>query len=275
MESKTYNLLAFNQTITAPKTQEYLESLLHERKGAFVNNITALVANNTSLQSCAPFTLMFAALKATGLDLPLDPSLGMAYVIPYKNNRTGETVAQFQIGYKGFYQLAVRSGQYRRINTSDVREGELVRRDRLTGDFEFKFIEDDDVRLKTPIIGYVSYFSLFNGMESTLYMSKKEVEEHAKRYSQTYRAKDNRSSKWVTDFDAMALKTVLKLNLSKNGVLSVELRDAIKADQSVMREEGNYEYDDNERSIEDEQRAAEVAQKFADYEVVDEEQANK
>lgn len=275
MESKTYNLLAFNQTITAPKTQEYLESLLHERKGAFVNNITALVANNTSLQSCAPFTLMFAALKATGLDLPLDPSLGMAYVIPYKNNRTGETVAQFQIGYKGFYQLAVRSGQYRRINTSDVREGELVRRDRLTGDFEFNFIEDDDVRLKTPIIGYVSYFSLFNGMESTLYMSKKEVEEHAKRYSQTYRAKDNRSSKWVTDFDAMALKTVLKLNLSKNGVLSVELRDAIKADQSVMREEGNYEYDDNERSIEDEQRAAEVAQKFADYEVVDEEQANK
>lgn len=275
MESKTYNLQVFNQTITSPKTQEYLESLLHERKGAFVNNITALVANNTSLQSCAPFTLMFAALKATGLDLPLDPSLGMAYVIPYKNNRTGETVAQFQIGYKGFYQLAVRSGQYRRINTSDVREGELVRRDRLTGDFEFKFIEDDDVRLKTPIIGYVSYFSLFNGMESTLYMSKKEVEEHAKRYSQTYRAKDNRSSKWVTDFDAMALKTVLKLNLSKNGVLSVELRDAIKADQSVMREEGNYEYDDNERSIEDEQRAAEVAQKFADYEVVDEEQANK
>ena len=224
MESKTYNLLAFNQTITAPKTQEYLESLLHERKGAFVNNITALVANNTSLQSW-------------------------------------ETVAQFQIGYKGFYQLAVRSGQYRRINTSDVREGELVRRDRLTGDFEFKFIEDDDVRLKTPIIGYVSYFSLFNGMESTLYMSKKEVEEHAKRYSQTYRAKDNRSSKWVTDFDAMALKTVLKLNLSKNGVLSVELRDAIKADQSVMREEGNYEYDDNERSIEDEQRAVYVARK--------------
>lgn len=269
-EIQVYNLKSFNQVITSPATQNYLSELLHERKGQFVSNLTALVANNAKLQKCEPYTLMFAALKATALNLPIEPSLGMAHVIPFKNNARNITEAQFQIGYKGFQQLALRTGQYKRINTTDVRSGELKKRNRLTGEIEFEFIEDENERLKTPIIGYVNYFKLLNGFESIFYMSKEEMEEHAHRYSQTYRSTNQaikEQSKWTTDFDAMAVKTVIKLNLSKNGVLTTELQDAILADQSVMREENKYDYIDNEGndSADDPQKVKDVAEKFADF----------
>lgn len=265
-----YSLTTFNQTITSPATQTYLNNLLHEQKASFVANLTALVANNAQLQACQPYTLMFAALKATALKLPIDPALGMAYVIPFKNNKKGITEAQFLIGYKGFQQLALRSGQYKCINTTEVREGELKKRNRLTGDIEFDFIEDDKKRLATPVIGYVNYFRLLNGFESIFYMSKEEMEEHALHYSQTYRSADSRikaQSKWTTDFDSMARKTVIKLNISKNGVMSTEMQEAIKADQSVMTSENEYEYVDyeGEQQIIDAQKAAAVADAFADF----------
>ena len=278
-KSQVYSLKTFNQTITSPATQKYLTELLHVRKGQFVSNLTALVANNANLQECEPYTLMFAALKATALSLPIEPSLGMAHVIPYKNKKRGVTEAQFQLGYKGFQQLALRTGQYKHINTTEVREGELGKRNRLTGEIEWNWIENDAERLKTPIIGYVNYFCLLNGFESTFYMSKEEMNAHALRYSQTYKSTIGyikEQSKWTTDFDAMALKTVIKLNLSKNGVLSTELQDAIRADQSVMREENKYEYTDNdEQAIFDAQKAADVAQKFADFDEVTNEKEGK
>ena len=268
-EVQVYNLRSFNRTITSPETQQYLTELLHERKGEFVSNLTAIVANNANLQECEPYTLMFAALKATALSLPIEPSLGMAHVIPYKNKKRGVMEAQFQLGYKGFQQLALRTGQYKSINTTDVREGEIGKRNRLTGEIEFNFIEDEEKRLKTPVIGYVNYFKLLNGFESIFYMSKEEMEAHAMHYSQTYRSTTSyikENSRWTLDFDAMARKTVIKLNLSKNGVLSTELKDAIIADQSVMREENKYEYVDNEKSaILDAQKAQQVADKFADF----------
>lgn len=269
---KVYNLKSFNQTITSPATQKYLSDLLKERKGQFVSNLTALVANNANLQECEPYTLMFAALKATALNLPIEPSLGMAHVIPFKNKKRNITEAQFQIGYKGFQQLALRTGQYKNINTTDVRAGEIGKRNRLTGEIVWNWIDDEAKRLQTPIIGYVNYFRLLNGFESTFYMSKEEMNAHALRYSQTYKSEKQyirEQSKWTTDFDSMALKTVIKLNLSKNGVLSTELQDAIRADQSVMREENNYEYIDNEeQKIVDAQKAQEVADKFADFQDV-------
>ena len=278
-ETQVYSLKTFNQTITSPATQKYLDDLLHERKGQFVSNLTALVANNANLQECEPYTLMFAALKATALSLPIEPSLGMAHVIPYKNKKRNITEAQFQLGYKGFQQLALRTGQYKRINTTDVREGELGKRNRLTGEIEWNWITDEAKRLKTPIIGYVNYFLLLNGFESTFYMSKEEMNAHALRYSQTYKSSTDyikAQSKWTTDFDAMALKTVIKLNLSKNGVLSTELQDAIRADQSVMREENKYEYTDNEeQAIFDAQKAQEVANKFADFDDVTDKKEGK
>lgn len=266
---KVYNLKTFNQTITSPAAQKYLDDLLHEKKGQFVNNLTALVANKAELQECEPFTLMFAALKATALSLPIEPSLGMAHVIPYKNKKKGTVEAQFQIGYKGFQQLALRTGQYKHINTTEVRQGEIGKRNRLTGQIEWHWIEDEAERLKAPIIGYVNYFILLNGFESTFYMSKEEMEAHALRYSQTYKSTTSyikEQSKWTTDFDSMAMKTVIKLNLSKNGVLSIELADAIQADQSVMREENKYEYVDyEEQAIIDAQKAQAVNEKFKDF----------
>ena len=119
-------LKAFNMFLANPRTQDYLTTVLAEKKASFVNNITALVSNNTALQVCKPETLMFASLKATALDLPLDQNLGFAYVLPYKDNKSGTTVAQFQMGYKGFVQLALRSGQFKTLNATDVREGELL-----------------------------------------------------------------------------------------------------------------------------------------------------
>lgn len=262
-------LQVFNRVITSAPTQKYLNDLLGERKGSFVNNVTALVANKAELQECDPYTIMFAALKATALNLPIEPSLGMAHVIPFKNKKKGVTEAQFQLGYKGFQQLALRTGQFRTIHTTEVREGEIGKRNRLTGEIAFHFIDDDKERLSKPIIGYVNYFRLLNGYESTFYMSKEEVEAHAKRYSQTYKSSNEYTrsqSKWTTDFDDMSLKTVIKLNLSKNAPLSVELADAIRADQSVMRESGKYEYLDNEpENVIDAKKAEEVAAKFARF----------
>lgn len=266
---KAYGLKAFNQMITSPSTQKYLADVLGERKGSFVNNITALVANNALLQDCDSYTIMFAGMKATALNLPLDNSLGFAYVLPYKDNKRGITVAQFQLGYKGVKQLALRSGQFSVIpNATDVREGELVSRNRLTGECKFNFVDDDEEREKLPVIGYVSYFKLLNGAESTFYMSLKEMEAHALRYSQTYRStnpKVKTASKWTTDFGDMAKKTVVKLNLSKNAPLSVEMADAIKADQSVMYSQDEYSYVDNEQQEVDIAAAQAVAEKFSDF----------
>lgn len=266
---KAYGLKAFNQTITSPSTQKYLADVLGERKGSFVNNITALVANNALLQDCDPYTIMFAGMKATALNLPLDNSLGFAYVLPYKDNKRGITVAQFQLGYKGVKQLALRSGQFSVIpNATDVREGELVSRNRLTGECKFNFVDDDEEREKLPVMGYVSYFKLLNGAESTFYMSLKEMEAHALRYSQTYRStnpKVKAASKWTTDFGDMAKKTVVKLNLSKNAPLSVEMADAINADQSVMYSQDEYSYIDNEQPEVDMAAAQAVAEKFSDF----------
>ena len=232
------NLQEFNRIITKPQTQEYLLKVLGEKKSSFVNNLTALVANNNKLQECDPLSVMYAGIKATALDLPLDPNLGFAYVIPYKNNREGKTEAQFQIGYKGFVQLAIRSGQFKTINVAEVKEGELLDEDLVTGEIKFKRVADRD---DFSTIGYVSFFRLTNGFEKMFYMTLEQVESHAKKYSQTYSSSKSsvrEQSKWTTDFDAMAKKTVLKLLLAKYAPLSVEMRDAIGSDQAVVERDG-------------------------------------
>lgn len=241
------NLKAFNQMIVAPNTQAYLQGVLGERKGEFVNNITALVANNRQLQECEPTTLMFAALKATALRLPLDPNLAQAHVIPYKNNKTRTVEAQFQLGWRGFVQLAIRSGQFSTINVTDIREGEMQGYDLITGEMQVKAMPE---REKLPVVGYMAFFRLNNGFSKSLYMTAGEVEQHAKRYSQTYASKNDyvrNSSKWTTDFDAMARKTVLKLLLSRFAPLSVDMQQAVQADQAVMRSDNNFDYVDNEK----------------------------
>ena len=245
-------LRAFNNFLANPRTQDYLTTVLAEKKASFVNNLTALVSNNAALQVCKPDTLMFASLKATALDLPLDQNLGFAYVLPYNDKKNGVTVAQFQMGYKGFIQLALRSGQFKTLNATDVREGELVDENFVTGELTFK---KADNRESLPIIGYVAYFKLLNGFEKYHYMTSAEMKAHAMRFSQTYK---KGYGLWADAemFDSMAKKTVLKLLISKYAPLSVEMRDAIKADQAVMQKEDNYEYVDAEEQSQPEQTEA-------------------
>lgn len=268
------DLKVFNQTITNPKTQAYLDSVLGEEKAAFVNNVVAVVANDEKLQACEPMTLLFAAIKATSLKLPLDQNLGFAYIIPYKNNKENKTEAQFQIGYKGITQLAVRSKQFEKINVTDVREGELVRRDRRTGDFEFAWIDNDIERSKRKVVGYLGYFRLKNGYEKESYWTVEELQQHGLRYSQTYSSRNEyvrKNSKWATDFDSMAKKTVIKLMLNKGDApMSIEMQEAVKYDQSVIVDEkGTPKYIDNQPKPSAEEQAAE----FVEAEVIVEEPA--
>ena len=245
--TKQENVLrVFNQALSNPKTQEYLQSVLGEKKSSFVNNFTALVAGSKQLQACKPMSVMFAAIKATALDLPLDPNLGFAYVIPYKNGREGDTDAQFQIGYKGFIQLAMRSGLYKTINVRDVRDGEIIGEDFVSGNLRFKKLSSG--REKAIIVGYVSFFQLVNGFEKMMFWTVDEIKQHAMTYSKTYGSviqTIREASKWTTDFDAMAKKTALKLLLSKYGILSVEMKNAITTDQLVVNEQGEEIYEDN------------------------------
>lgn len=250
--AQTSTLKLFNETLSNPRTQTYLESVLATKKNSFVNNISSLVANNATLQACQPLSVIYAGIKATALDLPLDPNLGFAYVIPYNNRKAGITEAQFQIGYKGFIQLAIRSGQFRTINVTDVKEGEVKHFDLLTGETRFEALP---AREKLPTVGYAAFIRLTNGFEKTLYMTKEEVDAHAYEYSQTYKADKDKgwtSSQWSKNFDAMARKTALKLLLSRFAPLSVEMQQAIASDQAVFNSpDGAPRYADNDARIED------------------------
>ena len=279
-ENKVTGLQRLNSYISHNATQEYLKKVLSDKKDAFVSNLVSLVANNTKLQECEPATLMYGAIRATASDLPLDPAFGCAYLIPYKNNKLGITEAQFQIGYRAYGQLALRSGLFKCINDTDVREGELVNRNRLTGQIDFNFEQDDKRRSELPIIGYVSYFQLLNGFESTLYMSVEELKAHGLRYSQTYRsqyANVRDSSKWVTDFHEMCRKTVIKLHLSRKATLSVEMQNAIRDDQAVFRSADTPEYVDTtgDEPLIDKDKASKVAAMFDDAKIVDENVGSK
>lgn len=253
-------LKQFNLFLANPRTQDYLTTVLAEKKASFVNNITALVSNNASLQVCRPETLMFACLKATALDLPLDQNLGFAYVLPYKDNKNNVTLAQFQMGYKGFVQLAIRSGQFKSLNSTEVRKGELVNEDFVTGELTFKKAQN---RESLPVIGYVAYFKLTSGFEKYLYMSVEEMKAHALRYSQTYK---KGYGLWADkdSFDSMAKKTVLKLLLSKYAPLSVEMHDALAVDQAVLKGEDSYEYVDNGPDEQPQPEPSENAKKKAE-----------
>lgn len=251
------NLKEFNNVITHVSTQNYLQQVLGAKKQEFVNNVTALVANDAALQECEPLSIMYSAIKATALDLPLDKNLGFAYVIPYDNKKKGVKEAQFQMGYKGFVQLAIRSGQFKTINVTEVRKGEIIDTDLLTGEVKLQRLPN---RETLSVVGYIAYFRLTNGFEKTLFMSVDDMNLHAMQYSQTFKSSNKyvkENSKWTTDFDAMAKKTVLKLLLNRYAPLSVEMRSAITADQAVISEKGE-EYVDNQI---EETQTEEIAQK--------------
>ena len=222
--------------------------ILGSRGTAFVASVLSVCNTNNDLKNATPESIYMAALMAATLDLPVNPNLGHAFLIPYKTKAgtpQERVECQFQISAKGFKQLAIRTGQYAKISDAIVYEGQLVKEDPLQG-FEF----DWSKKLSDTVIGYVSFFKLVSGYESTFYMNKTQMTAHALKYSQTFKSKTSwvkESSKWSTDFDAMALKTVTKLNLSKNGPLSVEMQKAMVSDQSVIKDSDtlDVEYEDN------------------------------
>jgi len=232
--------------INDERTKNKFKEMLGNKAAGFLTSLMNTTNGNTQLQQADPNSILKAGAIAATLDLPIDPNLGFAYIVPYNNK--GKNEAQFQMGYKGFVQLAIRTGQYKRINVTELYEGQFESYDPITDELKYNL----DNRLSDEITHYVAYFQTINGFEKYNVMSKEEIENHAKKFSKTYSYK---GSSWQTNFNTMAKKTVLKLLLSKFGILSIEMQTAQKADQAVIREfdKNNIEveYVDNENNIND------------------------
>ena len=225
-----------------PKIKERIENLLNEKSSQFITSVLSLANNNPKIAECEPNSVLTSALTATSLNLPINQNLGYAYFIPYRNNAKGISEVQFQIGFKGFIQLALRTAFYKHLSVTEIYEGQLIDENPLTG-----YVFDFSIKSE-KVIGYASYFKLTNGFEKTFYMSKEQVEKHAKKYSKNYH---HSSSLWKTDFDTMAKKTVLKLLISKYGILSIELEKSLVTDQSIIQNEETLEvsYPDNPNTL--------------------------
>ncbi|MBC68519.1 MULTISPECIES: recombinase RecT [Acinetobacter] len=228
-----------------PMVQEKLKELVGKNAPAFATSVLQIVNSNSMLVNADPQTIFSAACMAATLNLPINNNLGFAYIVPFKNNKENKIEAQFQLGYKGYIQLAQRSGQFSRIAATPVYNGQLISENPLLG-YEF----DWSVKPSGDPIGYVAFFKLINGFTAELYMSKEEVMKHANKYSQT--AKKG-FGVWKDQFEAMALKTVLKLLLSKQAPLSIDMQKAQMADQAVIRDvdKDEFEYIDHQESIAD------------------------
>lgn len=240
----------------SPAVKKRFEEVLCERAPQYMSSIVNLVNSDTNLKKCEPMSVIASCMVAATMDLPVDKNLGYAWVVPYG------TKAQFQMGYKGYIQLALRTGQYKAINVVEIREGELISWNPLSEEVEIDFTQ----RKSDKVIGYAGYFKLLNGFEKTVYWSKEEVESHVKKFSKTYSFKNG---VWQTDFDSMAKKTVLRNLLSKWGILSIEMQKAYSADNNSVKDtilkEDNVEIDfETGEVIEDVEYTNPVQENFED-----------
>lgn len=236
--------------IRSDAAQQSIEKTIGDRAQDLTSSLLSVVNNNALLQNCEPGDVIKAALQAASMRLPIDPNLGFAYIIPYKNTKASKAAGydvydvQFQVGYKGFIQLALRSGEIHKINVREVKDGEFQGEDFISGDMMFEMISDKAARAKAPTVGYLAYIKLSSGFEKTLYMTNEELRDHARKYSQTFK---RGYGKWVDDFDAMARKTVVKLLISRWAPQSTEhLQKAMRIDQAGMAGEDDYNYIDNQ-----------------------------
>lgn len=211
----------------------------------FVTAIVSAVNANPSLQECTNQSILSAALLGHSLKLSPSPQLGQYYFVPFNDNKKGTKVAQFQLGYKGYIQLALRSGQYKKLNVLAIKEGELVRFDPLNEEIEVNLIEDEVEREKAPTIGYYAMFEYTNGFRKAMYWSREKMESHAEKYSQGYKAKKGYTF-WEKDFDGMAYKTMLRQLISKWGIMSIEMQSALDSDMAVINEDGTKSYVEND-----------------------------
>lgn len=232
----------FNNPIIKTK----IEQLVGKNSATFATSVMQIANSNAMLRTADPTSIFNAACMAATLNLPLQNGLGFAYIVPFKNNKERKVEAQFQIGYKGFIQLAQRSGQFKRLVALPVYKNQLLKKDFING-FEFDW-EQEPEKDENPI-GYYAYFKLVNDFSTEVYMSHDDIVKHAQRYSQTFK---KGFGVWHDNFEAMALKTVMKLLLSKQAPLSVEMQQAVLADQAVVKDVENQEfnYGDNVQNAE-------------------------
>lgn len=249
--------------LNAPAIRENIEGVVgKEALQGFISDIVACVQNNNMLSACTHKSILNGALIAKSINLPLTPQLGYAWLVPFKNKKEvdGRKVyvdeAQFQMGYKGYVQLALRSGQYRKLLASDVRKGEVCEYDPFNDcylmkaiDFEKRTSKDGKGHYIIPVIGYYAKFELLNGFIKELYVSHEDMVDYAKKYSKAYRSdleKHTSYSFWTTKFEDMAKKTMLRQLLGKWGLLTAELEKAYTCDMAVIDDDGNPEYVDNQ-----------------------------
>lgn len=214
------------------------------RAARFVTAITSAVSNNPALQDCDASTIVSAGLLGESLNLSPSPQLGQYYLVPFNDRKNGRKVAQFQIGYKGFIQLAIRSGQYKKLNVLPIKAGELIRFDPLDEEIEVKLIQDEREREEADTVGYYAMFEYINGFRKAIYWSREKMESHAEKYSMGYKAKKGYTF-WEKDFDGMACKTMLRQLISKWGIMSTDLIKAEINDMGVISSDGSVDYIDS------------------------------
>lgn len=233
--------MTFSAAINSTGYQKLLNNTLKDPADVkrFVSSLTSAVAINPALQECDPSTILSAALLGNSLGLSPSPQLGQYYMVPYDNKKRGCKEAQFQLGYKGYIQLALRSGYYKRLNVMAVKPGELKKYDPFLEEIELELMDDEIAREKAKSVGYVAMFEYMNGFRKILYWSREKMEAHALRYSKGYAAKKGYTF-WEKDFDAMAFKTMLRQLISKWGIMSIDLQTAFEEDRIVMEDGEQY-----------------------------------
>ena len=251
--NNTKNKITFSAFMTSTGITNKINQIIGDEKSGkrFISSIISAVSNNPMLQDCDNASILSGALLGESLNLSPSPQLGNYYLVPFKDKNKG-MVATFQLGYKGYIQLAIRSGQYKKLNVLAIKEGELIKYDPLNEEIEVKLIENEVERENTKTIGYYAMFEYTNGFRKSLYWSKEKMEAHALKYSNGYRADKEKKTAytfWTKDFDGMAYKTMLRQLISKWGIMSIEMQNAYEGDMAYIKEDGTKEYVDNEVEV--------------------------
>lgn len=244
--AKSQRRLGLTAYLTQDAVKNQINSVIGGKNGTrFISSIVSAVQATPALQECTNTSILSAALLGESLNLSPSPQLGQYYMVPYDNRSKGAKEAQFQLGYKGYIQLAIRSGQYKKLNVLAIKEGELIRFDPLNEEIEVRLIEDEEQRESAPTIGYYAMFEYTNGFRKALYWSRAKMTAHAKKYSPGYKKdleKGTQWTFWAKDFDGMAYKTMLRQLISKWGIMSIEMAEAIDSDMAVIHEDGTRDY---------------------------------
>lgn len=236
--------VTFSTYITSDAIKNKINAMIGGKDGQrFITSIISAVSTNPALADCEQTSILSAAMVGESLKLSPSPQLGQYYMVPFNDNKRGCKVAQFQLGYKGYIQLAIRSGYYKKLNVVSIKEGELVNYNPLDEEITVNLIGDENEREQAQTVGYYAMFEYNNGFKKAMYWSIEKMESHALKFSMGYKAKKGYTF-WEKDFDGMAYKTMLRQLISKWGIMSIEMQNAIEKDMAVIDDNGNPNYVD-------------------------------